>query len=58
MHTGTRNDIGSIRETQEILDFCAEHSIKPDIKVILIRQVNDAYPKVEDGEVGSTTSSK
>ena len=43
--------IGSIRETQEVLDFCAEHGIKPDIEVIPIQQVNDVYPKVEDGEV-------
>jgi uncharacterized zinc-type alcohol dehydrogenase-like protein len=43
--------IGSIRETQEVLDFCAEHEIGPDIEVIDIKDINDAYKKVEDGEV-------
>ena len=43
--------IGSIRETQEVLDFCAEHSIAPDVEVIKIEDVNDAYQKVEKGDV-------
>ena len=43
--------IGSIAETQEVLDFCAEHGIGPDIQVIPIQQINDAYDLVEDGEV-------
>ena len=42
--------IGSIRETQEVLDFCAEHNITPDIQMIPIQDINDAYKKVEDGE--------
>ena len=43
--------IGSIAETQEVLDFCAEHGIAPDIQVIPIQQVNHAYSAVERGEV-------
>ena len=43
--------IGSIAETQEVLDFCAEHAIGPDVQVIPITEINDAYKKVEDGEV-------
>ena len=43
--------IGSIAETQEVLDFCAEHGIGPDIEVIRIQDINDAYRKVEDGKV-------
>ncbi len=43
--------IGSIAETQEVLDFCAKHSIGPDIQVIPITEINDAYEKVEAGEV-------
>lgn len=43
--------IGSIAETQEVLDFCAEHGIAPEIEVIPIQQVNDAYKKVEAGDV-------
>ena len=43
--------IGSIAETQEILDFCAEHGIDPDIQMIDIQGINDAYKQVENGEV-------
>jgi alcohol dehydrogenase (NADP+) len=43
--------IGSIAETQEVLDFCAEHQIEPDIELISIEKINDAYDKVENGEV-------
>ncbi len=43
--------IGSIKETQEVLDFCAKHGIGPDIQVIDIADINDAYEKVEKGEV-------
>ena len=43
--------IGSLAETQEVLDFCAEHGIGPDIQVIPIQQINDAYKHVEDGDV-------
>jgi uncharacterized zinc-type alcohol dehydrogenase-like protein len=43
--------IGSIAETQEVLDFCAAHNIGPDIEIIDIQDVNDAYSKVEKGEV-------
>jgi uncharacterized zinc-type alcohol dehydrogenase-like protein len=43
--------IGSIAETQEVIDFCAQHGIGPDIEVIRIQDVNGAYARVEDGEV-------
>jgi uncharacterized zinc-type alcohol dehydrogenase-like protein len=43
--------IGSIAETQEILDFCAKHNIGPDIELIDIKDINDAYKRVEDGDV-------
>ena len=43
--------IGSIKETQDVLDFCAEHNITPDVQMIDIQDVNDAYEKVEDGDV-------
>ena len=43
--------IGSIRETQEVLDFCAEHGIGPDVQVIQIEDVNDAFARVERGDV-------
>lgn len=43
--------IGGIKETQEMLDFCAEHGIESDIEVIPIRQVNEAYERVLRGDV-------
>ncbi len=43
--------IGSIAETQEVLDFCAEHNIGPDIQIIDMKDINDAYDKVENKEV-------
>ena len=43
--------IGNLADTQEILDFCAEHDIGPDIEVIAIQDINDAYKKVEKGDV-------
>jgi uncharacterized zinc-type alcohol dehydrogenase-like protein len=43
--------IGGIRETQEMLDFCAEHKIESDVEVIPIQQVNEAYKRVLKGDV-------
>lgn len=43
--------IGGIRETQEMLDFCAEHNIPSDVEVIPIQQVNEAYERVLKGDV-------
>jgi uncharacterized zinc-type alcohol dehydrogenase-like protein len=42
--------IGNIAETQEVLDFCAQHDIGPEIEIIRIQDVNDAYKKVENGD--------
>ena len=43
--------IGGIRETQEMLDYCAEHGISSDVEVIDIRQVNEAYERTVRGDV-------
>ena len=43
--------IGGIRETQEMLDFCAKHGIASDIELIDIRQVNEAYERMLKGDV-------
>jgi len=43
--------IGSIAETQAVLDFCAEHKIGPDVQVIPIQNINDAFRKVEHDDV-------
>jgi uncharacterized zinc-type alcohol dehydrogenase-like protein len=43
--------IGSIEETQEILDFCAEHGIKSEVEVIPIDRINEAFDNVVAGKV-------
>ena len=43
--------IGNLADTQEVLDFCAEHGIGPDIELTPIQEVNAAYKKVEKGDV-------
>jgi alcohol dehydrogenase (NADP+) len=43
--------IGGIRETQEMLDFCAEHGITSDIELIRIQQVNEAYDRLLKNDV-------
>jgi uncharacterized zinc-type alcohol dehydrogenase-like protein len=43
--------IGNLADTQEVLDFCATHGIGPDIELINIEDVNDAYDRVENGDV-------
>ena len=43
--------IGGIRETQEVLDFCAEHNILPDIQMIKIQDINDAFKEMMKEDV-------
>ncbi len=43
--------IGGIRETQEMLDYCAEHNITSDVEVIPIQQINEAYERTIKGDV-------
>ena len=43
--------IGSIAETQEVIDFCAQHGIGPDIEMLRIQDLNEAYTRIEQGEV-------
>ncbi len=43
--------IGSIKETQEVLDFCGKHNITADVELIDIATINEAFKKVEKGEV-------
>jgi alcohol dehydrogenase (NADP+) len=43
--------IGGLRETQEMLDFCAEHNITSDIEMIRIQQINEAYDRLARGDV-------
>lgn len=43
--------IGGIAETQEMLDFCGEHNIVPDIEIIDIKDINTAYERMIKGDV-------
>jgi len=43
--------IGGIAETQEMLDFCAEHKIGSDVEVIAMPEVNTAWERVLAGDV-------
>ncbi|XYH93751.1 NAD(P)-dependent alcohol dehydrogenase [Sorangium sp. So ce1128] len=43
--------IGGIAETQEMLDFCAEHGIVSDVEIIPVQQINAAYERMLKGDV-------
>lgn len=43
--------IGGIRETQEMLDFCADHGITSDVETIPIQKINGAYERLLKGDV-------
>jgi uncharacterized zinc-type alcohol dehydrogenase-like protein len=43
--------IGGIRETQEMLDFCAKHGIVSDIEMIAMKDINTAYERMLKGDV-------
>jgi uncharacterized zinc-type alcohol dehydrogenase-like protein len=43
--------IGGLPETQEMLDFCAEHGVAPEIELISAGEVADAYERVERSAV-------
>ncbi len=43
--------IGGIRETQEMLDFCAQHGIVSDVEVIPIQRINEAYERMLRSDV-------
>jgi uncharacterized zinc-type alcohol dehydrogenase-like protein len=50
-HQLAGSGIGGIRETQEMLDFCAEHGITSDIELIQIQQINEAYERLQKSDV-------
>lgn len=45
------SNIGGIAETQEMLDFCYQHNITADSEIISIQQVNEAFERMEKGDV-------
>lgn len=49
--TMTGSGVGGLQETQEMLDFCAENNIVSDIELIDIKDINEAYKRLERGDV-------
>ncbi len=43
--------IGGIRETQEMLDYCAKHQIVSDVELIAIQDIENAYARMVKGDV-------
>jgi uncharacterized zinc-type alcohol dehydrogenase-like protein len=43
--------IGGVRETQEMLDFCAAHGVVADVEVIPMARINEAYERILRGDV-------
>ncbi|WP_111412477.1 NAD(P)-dependent alcohol dehydrogenase [Billgrantia lactosivorans] len=43
--------IGGVAETQELLDFCAEHDIRCDIEMLDIHDINEAFERMQKGDV-------
>ncbi|MCL7931057.1 NAD(P)-dependent alcohol dehydrogenase [Halomonas llamarensis] len=43
--------IGGIAETQELLDFCAEHNITCDVEMIDMQNINEAFERMKKGDV-------
>ena len=50
-HRLTGSAIGGIKETQEMLDFCADHAITADVEKISIQQINQAYDRLLKNDV-------
>jgi alcohol dehydrogenase (NADP+) len=47
----TGSMIGSMKETQEMLDYCAEKNIVSDVEIIAIQQINEAWERMEKQDV-------
>lgn len=43
--------IGGIAETQQVLEFCAEHGIRSDIELISVDELNEAVDRIDSGEI-------
>ncbi len=43
--------IGSIAETQEVLEFCARHQILPDVEMIVMQDINNAFEEIKNEDV-------
>ncbi|HEY7533666.1 MAG TPA: NAD(P)-dependent alcohol dehydrogenase [Nitrospiraceae bacterium] len=47
----TGSGVGGLRETQEMLDYCAQHNVTADVEMVPIQEVNQAYDKTLKGAV-------
>ncbi|NIJ17876.1 putative zinc-type alcohol dehydrogenase-like protein [Sphingobium vermicomposti] len=45
------SNVGGIRETQDMLDFCAEHGITCDVEMIAMQDINVAFERLRRGDV-------
>lgn len=45
------SDVGGMKETQEMLDFCAEHGITADIELIRMEEINTAMERLAKSDV-------
>eukprot|EP00656_Telonema_subtile_P003877 TRINITY_DN11755_c0_g1_i1.p1 TRINITY_DN11755_c0_g1~~TRINITY_DN11755_c0_g1_i1.p1 ORF type:complete len:311 (+),score=48.73 TRINITY_DN11755_c0_g1_i1:283-1215(+) len=45
--------IGGVANTQEVIDLCAKHNIKPDVKVVPVRDLNQVYTLLDNGGAGN-----
>ncbi|RXK85732.1 NAD(P)-dependent alcohol dehydrogenase [Filimonas effusa] len=47
----TGSGVGGLQETQEMLDFCAENNIVADVELIDIKNINEAFERMEKGDI-------
>ncbi|RZK03641.1 MAG: NAD(P)-dependent alcohol dehydrogenase, partial [Flavobacterium sp.] len=47
----TGSGVGGLQETQEMLDFCAEHNITSDVEIIDIKDIHNAFERMLKGDV-------
>ena len=45
------SNVGGIAETQEMLDYCAEHNILSDVEMIQMKDINKAYTRISNSDV-------
>ncbi len=43
--------IGSMTETRDMIAFCAKHRIRPDVEIIPIQRINEAYERILKNDV-------
>lgn len=43
--------IGSIKETQEMLDICGKYNIMCDIEIVTPDRINEAYDRIEKNDI-------